>query len=190
MKKFTVLFFLIIITHLKINAQTSTQVNNVINITLSSDYNNQTWSNELALNITNSQTIVISGKFYSDVAVNIIPKGTNSIIIKPMDYDYFITNKAEGATVVRPKANSGPVKGPVSISLYPNPVQSNLNFTCADLLVTSYQIYDLNGLLKINQTITATNSGIIDVSGLTAGNYILNLQLQNNSFIRIQFIKN
>jgi hypothetical protein len=187
MKKFTTLFFVIIIAHLKINAQTSTQINNVINITLSSDYNDQTWSNLLATNITNSQTITISGIFASDVAVNIIPKGINSIIIK---HNYSITNKAEGTTVIRPKSNSGPVKGPVSISLYPNPVQSNLNFTCADLLVTSYQIYDLNGLLKINQTITATNSGSIDVNSLTAGNYILNLQLQNNSFIRIQFIKN
>jgi hypothetical protein len=64
-----------------------------------------------------------------------------------------------------------------------------LNFDSPTEYVIAYEVNDLNGVQKMIENITPTTSGIIDVSNLTKGTYVLNLVLQHQT-INKQFIKN
>jgi hypothetical protein len=192
MKKFTILFLLIILSITNVKAQQVTTSATGVELLLYSDYKNEVFTRSFPLKITNTQNVIISGDFSSDYVVNIIPNNGKSIIIKPLVAVSSPTARitAEGTTVVKKSstntANPGTSK---RFKIYPDPVDTVLNFDSPYEYVISYQVNDLNGMQKMILNITPTTSGTIDVSNLTSGNYILTLILQH-SYIKIQFIKN
>jgi Secretion system C-terminal sorting domain len=192
MKKFTILFFLIIQSFYHANAQTITGDGiGGIQLLLYSDYKNEILTFQPALKITNTQNVIISGDFSSDKVVNIVPTAGYSIIIKPLVASSSPTARmmAEGKTVIKRSSNGTGHPGNKRFNLYPNPVDTVLNFDSPYGYVLSYQVFDLNENLKMEQNIVPTTSGTIDVSKLTTGTYVLNFILKYRTNT-IQFIKN
>jgi hypothetical protein len=197
MKKFTLLFFLIILSYKTAQSQTIKSDSASVHLSLYSDYNTDLIVRQ-PLKITNTQTATISGVFSSDGAVKIIPTSGYSIIIKPLNFSSSSTsvggrNHAEGTTVIR-SSSSDKKGGRIDtdiVNIYPNPVDNVLNFDSSTEPVISYQIRDIYGNLKMSQNITPTAIGDIDVSSLTPGYYFLILSFQNNNAIaNIKFKKN
>jgi hypothetical protein len=197
MKKFTLLFFLIILSGKTAHSQTITNDSTCVHLSLYSDYN-ENLIESLPLKITNTKTATISGVFSSDGAVKIIPTSGYSIIIKPLDFSSSSTpidgrKQAEGTTVIRSSSSDkkgGRIKTDL-VNIYPNPVDNVLNFDSSADPVISYQIRDIYGNLKMSQNIRPTARGDINVSSLTPGCYFLILSFQNNNAIaNIKFKKN
>ena len=67
-----------------------------------------------------------------------------------------------------------------SVRLYPNPAQNVLNIEAATALPFKVQIFDLSGKRLIQQDITAAQSSV-NISGLSAGVYIAELQSGNET---------
>ena len=65
-----------------------------------------------------------------------------------------------------------------SISIYPNPADKNIFIKSDDEIIKSYEIYDMSGKLIKSQK-TDCNQCEINVSKITKGNYILNVNLKN-----------
>jgi hypothetical protein len=197
MKKFTILFFLIILSYRTVQSQTIISDSNGINLILSSDYKDKVLTVTPPLKITNTQMSSISGEFSSSGVVNIIPTAGYSIIIKPLVASSFsptARTMSEGTTIIRSSSSdkkSGNPPKPViqKLIVYPSQVDTTLNFSSPSENVTSYQVNNLNGALRTTQNIIPTNSSTIDVSNLTSGYYVLTLMLQN-SYYKTLFIKN
>lgn len=166
-----------------------------VEINLSSDALNSA-EYEVALKISNSANVTISGEFDSDIFILIKPIPNFSIRIIPESQQSKPSLNSSvlivpPSTTIRsgPKGNGG-IPNPKTINFYPNPVQNDLTFTITGKLANAYNIYDKTGLLKISQSIAPTNTATINVSSLTAGHYILKLNLDNGQQLSIQFIKN
>lgn len=180
--------FIVFLTN-SVKGQTLLSTNTTTSLTLSSDYLNADMWESLNLIITNSQNVTISGIFYSNSSIAIVPTGNKSILIKPGN----LLNKGDGSTgtgttVVKPVAG-GAGSMPL-VTLYPNPVYSDLTFSVTEKPVVAYSIYDINGNFKMAQTISPTNTHTINVNTLTPANYLLKLDFADNSYITVQFIKN
>lgn len=74
-----------------------------------------------------------------------------------------------------------------SLTLYPNPAQDHLQVTCSQI-ITKCQIFDITGKVISNYLHTKLKTEILDISTLKAGNYILEIQTENET-IRRKFIK-
>ncbi|RKE98752.1 FG-GAP-like repeat-containing protein [Ichthyenterobacterium magnum] len=73
-----------------------------------------------------------------------------------------------------------------SLVIYPNPVKEALNINLTDSLENAvYSIFNIEGKLVVNASL---NTNTIDVSQLSAGNYILRVK-SNNSIKTQKFIK-
>jgi hypothetical protein len=73
-------------------------------------------------------------------------------------------------------------------SVYPNPVQNNINIVLKDIHSTyNLQILDLSGRVLMNETINKLNTKL-DVSDFNAGSYMLVIKDQNNAIIGKQLI--
>jgi len=73
-----------------------------------------------------------------------------------------------------------------SFSMYPNPVSTELRYEFFALQSGNIEvsITDLNGKLVVSEQVTANtgnNTGVIDVSGLSSGNYNFTITEGNNS---------
>jgi Secretion system C-terminal sorting domain len=197
MKKFTLLCFLIILSHKTIQSQTIISDSNGINLILSSDYKDKVLTVTQPLKIINMKTATISGQFSSSGAVNIIPTASYSIIIKPFVASSLSPTArmmTEDTTVIRSSSGSKTLDDPLKpdiqkLTIYPSQVDTTLNFSSSSENVTSYQVNNLNGALSTTQNIIPTTSSTIDVSNLTSGYYVLTLKLQN-SYFKTLFIKN
>jgi uncharacterized delta-60 repeat protein len=74
-----------------------------------------------------------------------------------------------------------------TISVYPNPTTSFLNFSIPNIQSTNYQIFDISGRIVLSSSIH--NQEAIDVSGLLSGLYLI--QLKSDGFNRqMRFVKN
>ena len=188
---FRIILFTVFLFSLSIlNAQTTP-----VEIILSSDALNSV-EYEVALKISNSANVTISGEFDSDIFVLIKPTSNFNIRIIPESQQSSPSLNSSGlidppSTTIRsgPKGNGG-IPPSKSIIIYPNPVQNELTFTTTNKFVNEYNIFNSMGFLQISQIITPTNTATINVASLTAGNYILKLNLGNGQQLSIQFIKN
>lgn len=167
---------------------------NVVELILSSDSLDLVEYEAAPLKISCTTNVTISGEFDSDIFVLIKPSINNSIKIVP---ESLAPSTNSGvlidppSTTIKsgPKGNGG-IPNPNRIVIYPNPVQSELNFTITDKLVNFYTIINQFGLQKSGQSILPTNIATINVSNLTSGIYFLKLNLDNGQQLSIQFIKN
>jgi hypothetical protein len=66
------------------------------------------------------------------------------------------------------------IKGSTNVNIFPNPANGTLNYTHA-LNIENVVIYNLQGKIILNSQISST-SGMIDISGLTSGMYIVEFQ--------------
>jgi Secretion system C-terminal sorting domain len=190
MNKVYPFFLLLIMTNFFANAQSG----NESELILSSNSLNANEYYTSPLKITNDNTVIISGTYRAESYLKIVPKINTSVILKPITTTNFALLDPLGdgvATVikVKPPGGSGGLPQP-KITIFPNPVQTDLNFSITNSMVSSYTIYDQNGVLKTTQTITPSNSGTINVSSLTNSTYILRLNINNGQQLAIQFIKN
>lgn len=176
---------------------TYSQDNNTIVLNLSSDMLDQDFFQEKKIEITSLQDVSISGIFESDISVSIKPDSAHTILIEPsssMFYSERIMGGGGGTTI---KSNGGgtgytpPGPGtPYSVSIYPNPVQTTLNFQVQGQQINAYEIYNLSNVLVMSSSFSPTNQGTINVSQLSPNNYILRLITVGNQYIATQFIKN
>jgi hypothetical protein len=192
MNKVYPFFLLLVMISFSANAQSTTEVE----LILSTNSINAVKYYSNPLKITNSSTIIISGSYTSGNYVLITPLLNYSIILKPTSISTTalvldpLTDVVTGIKVKPPGGGGGGLPTPPTVTIYPNPVQTDLNFTITNSLVTGYSIYDLTTILKITQTITPSNTGVINVASLTNGTYILRLNINNGQQLAIQFIKN
>lgn len=180
----------------KVTAQTIVFSNSTVYVTLTSDSNSAYLDFSGNTIISNTQAVVFSGKVYSEESILITPNGANPIVIKPVPVCVTCMpppnepNADPPGTVLKPKpGGTGRLYAP-NVILYPVPVQSVLNFDVNNYLVNAYTVLDLNGVVKISQSIQPTHTGSVDVSALISGNYIIKLQIGTNQFTNVQFIKN
>ena len=83
-------------------------------------------------------------------------------------------------------------KPELSLSMYPNPVENELNLDFGTSLTgsASLQVFDISGKLLINQTIEeGTSTHQINTSSLDRGSYILRLEYASGETERLQFLK-
>ncbi|NJM79496.1 MAG: T9SS type A sorting domain-containing protein [Flavobacterium sp.] len=74
-----------------------------------------------------------------------------------------------------------------SIIIYPNPSKNLITLTGLSQNKSEISIYNLMGLKLISKTVS--NNSSIDLSSLSAGNYILMISTENNSPVTKTFIK-
>lgn len=187
-KKFITLFAIIIF-----NCNSFAQLTNEIVLNLSSDLIDEVNYFTNPVKIMSTQTIFISGVFSSASYVRITPQGNNSILIKPLttaNRSILDPNGDGTTTIIKIKPLSGGGgQPPTTITIYPNPVQTDLTYSITNSLVSSYEIYNMSGVLMVTQLTTPSNTGLINVSNLTNGIYILKLDVTNGQQISIQFNK-
>jgi Secretion system C-terminal sorting domain len=197
MKKFLYYSFLIAVFGNSLNGQNVNFNNNAVYITFSANKDQAYLDYNDKILISNSQNVIIAGEIYSDSSIAIIPYQTYSIVIKPPGFSVsgLPSNPQNPAgdppgTVIKPKPG-GPqrIYSPVVV-LYPVPVHTTLNFDITNFTVIGYEIYDTSGLVKLTESFSPRNTYAINVSTLTNANYFLKLNLGNNQFSTIQFIKN
>lgn len=161
---------------------------NVINLTLSSDFENAYLNEAKAINITNSQTVDLSGTILSQNAIRIFPVTGYTIVIKPRDgSDY---RAEDNGTVIKSKSGGTGLPYGTFFTIYPNPVHDNLFLETEAVSITGYAVYDMSGVLKMSQYNLLGNNQTVNVSTLTNGNYIIQVFLQNLGYSSTQFIKN
>lgn len=161
---------------------------NAINLTLSSDFENAYLNEAKAINITNSQTVDLSGTILSQNAIRIFPVPGHTIVIKPKDGSTY--RAEENGTVIKSKSGGTGLPYGSFFTIYPNPVHETLYLASETANITGYAVYDMGGLLKMSQYNLNTNNYAVDVIPLTNGNYIIQVFLQNLGYSSTQFLKN
>lgn len=163
-----------------------------VTITFDSDKYNQMRYYEDEIMVLSTQDVNVSGEFSSDDSVVIIPKNSYSIVLLPIDNSNNRNTFQNGTTTVI-TAKSGGFGRPYSpqVSIYPNPVHSDLTFNSPESKIIAYSIYDQTGATIMSSSIIPSNIYTINVSNLINGIYILKLNMENGSSLStIQFIKN
>lgn len=195
MKNYTVMLFILFAQNFA-NGQIFTTVSDTVYLTISSDYENAEIYETLPLVITNTTNVTISGYYTSEVEITIssIPKTTIQIIPTPSPTLETETDSGCCTTVIRTSTGGpGKIESDIdtdpSIKIYPNPVHDILTFNISNAKAISYSVFDINGREQIYSKINPSNECSINTNILTEGNYILNIELQNNRMIRIHFIK-
>lgn len=147
------------------------------------------------LEVQNIVDTVISGEYESYESVAIIPKVGTSIGIVNFTTGN-TSNGGGGGTTIRSRPPIGPRMASPSLSdsvsnvtVFPNPVDKELNFQLNDEKVVGYSIFDLLGNNKMQEKIEPCNEYKVDVSMLSGGCYILLLITEKNQNISIQFLK-
>ena len=162
-------------------------------VEISTDLINETVFNINSLKITNTQSVSVSGNFSSEVSVVIVPIANTSMLFTPVNTSGVIL-PGDGTTVIKIKPPGGGIINGLSkrllVSIFPNPVQSTLNFETTNGEVNSYSVYDSNGINILSEKIEPTNNGLINVNKLVSGIYILKLNLVTGEQLTIKFIKN
>ncbi|NHM05679.1 T9SS type A sorting domain-containing protein [Flavobacterium sp. CYK-4] len=193
MRRLLYFIFFLVIWSKDVVAQTINFSNNSAYVIFSSDNENLDLDFQDDVIVNNTQNVVLQGKIYSDDSVVIKPHQNYSIVFKPQMPSPCMTC-APGdppGTVIKPKpGGSGKIGSPLTV-VYPVPVHTELNFTVSNYQVENFTIYDMFGVSKVSQNFAPPiQSYTIDVSGFANGNYILKLNLGNNMYASIQFIKN
>ncbi len=158
-------------------------------IILSDDALNASFFSTKQIVLTNSQNVIFSGEIESGQGIIIKSNSGFALELKPTSN----TANDKGGTTVIPHQSGGtgdPPFGFYDIFIFPIPTDNLLNFSCDNMKIKSYTIYDSTGNIIISNTITPTNEGIIDVSSLYSGNYILKLETDIQRFVSFNFIKN
>lgn len=77
-----------------------------------------------------------------------------------------------------------------SISLYPNPANEAITITSDQSLLSSFEIFDINGKLIVSRTTESPiTHAVINVSNLTAGVYFINTTNDKSETVSQKFIK-
>lgn len=167
-----------------------------VELILISDTLNLSRNESSPIEISSDGNYTLSGVFDSETSILIKASLEKSIKLIPKDPFFSPSNLGvlidPPVSAVRIKSPGG-IKPPISrttIKFYPNPVQTELNFTLTDKLVNYYTISNQMGVQKIAQSISPTNTATINVSNLTSGIYFLKLNLDSGKQLSIQFIKN
>ncbi len=155
------------------------------------DYNQNgafTDAGELVFSKASSKTTPVSGSFTIPTTASL---GATRMRVSmkyngtPTSCESFTYGQVEDYTVnITAGAKEASLIVNNTISLYPNPTSSILNITSVSEKAT-FIVYNLMGQTIFKGKI---NNGIIDVSNITSGNYILEIS-DNDSIISKRFIK-
>jgi hypothetical protein len=102
-----------------------------------------------------------------NIKFNLASTGNYNILFNDMTLGYQVYNSLAVSDVNKK-----------SLSIYPNPADKNIFIKSDDEIIKSYEIYDMSGKLIKSQK-TDCNQCEINVSKITKGNYILNVNLKN-----------
>ena len=133
-----------------------------------------------------TSTIWCAGFFYEDNHLSVSPgkdycteKSTMAIMEK------YITNFHEGW--VDDESSIGQMKVDHNLSLYPNPVEDMVTIQ-GNRPIETVKVYNLFGQVVLEQTLNAVQ-GKLDLSELTAGNYMLQAEMPNGEISMTHVIK-
>lgn len=190
-------YFVLLFTSIFMRGQTQTPF--VLN--LSSDHQDAIHEEDVGIDVFNTANVKVSGYFDSKESVLVRPDPDVSITIVPASSVFRAPMGGGNGTTIKSGGGSGgytpPPGGRMSsgqsdtkgIAIYPNPVQSNLSFQLENEEVILYEIYDLNNILMLTESIEPTSISTIDVARLNSGSYILKLKTQKNQYLTVQFLK-
>lgn len=102
-----------------------------------------------------------------NIKFNLASTGNYNILFNDMTLGYQVYNSLAVSDVNKK-----------SLSIYPNPADKNIFIKSDDEIIKSYEIYDMSGKLIKSQK-TDCKQCEINVSKITKGNYILNVNLKN-----------
>lgn len=145
---------------------------------------------KLAINC--NADVMISGSFTSSHDVVISASAANDIVIRPAGTSAARNTQDDngGTTVIRQKSGSTGHPGASTVTIFPNPVQTDLNLHSPNNLINKYAIYNSGGILLSENTIAPVNDYVFSVANLVNGTYIIRMEFQNsNQYVSIQFIK-
>lgn len=127
-----------------------------------------------------SYTITEEGQYHVVAAPEFCPNSTSTNEFMPI---IVTLNQDCELSVDNPKS--------ATVSLFPNPAQTNLSVSFGSITdISSYRVLDATGKVILNNTLSSgENNTTIDVSSLSAGFYFLQLQGENKSTVK-RFIKN
>lgn len=133
-----------------------------------------------------TSTIWCAGFFYEDNHLSVSPgkdycteKSTMAIMEK------YITNFHEGW--VDDESGIGQMKVNHNLSIYPNPVEDLVTIQ-GNRPIETVKVYNLFGQVVLEQTLNAVQ-GKLDLSELTAGNYMLQAEMPNGEISMTHVIK-
>lgn len=186
------IFILLIILLIKSNLSAQT-------ITLSPSFQGYyAFDHEIVfISDTNYPVATISGEIESAISISIIPSLNNSIIIKDLETVSSVTNSilTGKGTVIRPRPGiicpcrfSTPIISKTDVVL--SQTNNEIQITSNEELIISYELYDLLGKVIISEKTYPTNNFKISTSELTKAVYILKINLENQQYKTIKFIKN
>lgn len=174
----------LLVTLFSMSSSLFAQANETVYTIASNTYFNDYFETPMAF--TNSQNIAINGIIEAETSIRIFPSNNQSILIKPIEENL---NGREilsgGTTAVRTSSGA-----PSRISLFPNPATSQITFIHSNQNVKNYKVFNLFGILLINQNLNMTNTATIDINNLVQGTYILKLTLETEQQVNLFFIKN
>lgn len=141
-------------------------------------------------------TVTISGDIQSEISITVKSDLSNIIFIKASEV-VFAANPNGGSkgTVIRPKPRlciecekSLVVKQKNDIFL--NQTYNNIQIMSRQELIVGYTLFDLSGKTITTEKTTPTSNFIIDTAQLKKAVYIVKIDLGNQQFKTIKFIKN
>lgn len=214
MKKNIVLFILTIISNAAICQIAHSNLFLTSNLVNESKFYLQPLKISNQQNSRSVQNIEISGDFFSEREVYIIPSDGNSIVLKPISVPPNPDPETNGgSSSIRGNAGGGgipPSDGPIvlyvsrnqiktdkcivntesNFYLYPNPTEKEFTIVFLKELLYSYKIFDSNGILKITEEFNKPiESYTINTESLSKGQYIIKIITNNQKELTKQFIK-
>ncbi|MBB6613143.1 VCBS repeat-containing protein [Pontibacter sp. Tf4] len=76
------------------------------------------------------------------------------------------------------------------VTAFPNPASTAFTLESKEHKMLGYSIYNTNGHLMMQQKLTAVLTQIIDVRKLLTGLYIMQIELENGTYVSYKFLKN
>lgn len=189
MKNSLFTLFLILLIKSNLCAQT---------ITLLSDFDGTPYiSEEEIIFKSGTHVATISGQIESDIAISVKTFGTDIIFIRASEA-VFAANPNGGSkgTVIRPKpgVSCSPcfkktaVKPKIDVLI--NQGNSNLQIISSAGVIIGYTLYDLTGKTITTEKTLPTNNYTIVTTELKKSIYILKIDLDNQQYKTLKFIKN
>ena len=194
MKKITLILLIIVFFKNNLSAQP---------ISLTTDYYGPL-STDLQIIFTSHSShpvATISGEIESNISTTIIPTLNNTILIKDVAVVSSVTSSilTGKGTVIRPKPGIDCPGGPgcrdsmnliSKIDVVLSQSNNEIQITSNEGLITGYMLYDILGKVILSEKKSPTNNFNIGTTELKTGIYILKIDLENQQYKTIKFIKN
>jgi hypothetical protein len=145
---------------------------------------------------SNLTSVTISGDIQHEVSTNITPTSDNVILIRASEAIFGVNPTGGGSkgTIIRPKpgfcltCNKNNAVKPIDVFL--NQVNNDIQITSQEGIIVGFTVYDLTGKALSSEKTAPTSNCSITTTELRKGIYIVRIDLENQQFKTMKFIKN